>query len=72
MTHRTSRASPIRSSINLIDELTFTGDLNDVDTLIHRFWRFKEAGINEMGLRLYDDPADSIRLIGETIGPELR
>ena len=55
----------------LVDELTFTGDLSEVDRLIERFWHFKEAGINEMALRLYDDPADSIRLIGETIGPEL-
>ena len=29
------------------------------------------AGVNEMGLRLYDDPEDSIRLIAERIGPEL-
>jgi hypothetical protein len=56
----------------LVDELTFTGDLTDVDRLIERFWTFKNAGINEMGLRLYDDPADSIRLIAEAIGPELR
>jgi len=56
----------------IVDELTFTGDLSDVDQLIERFWRFKKAGVNEMGLRLYDDPAYSIKVIGETIGPELR
>jgi 5,10-methylenetetrahydromethanopterin reductase len=55
----------------IVDELTFTGDFGDVDRLIERFWTFKNAGVNEMGLRLYDDPADSIRLIAETIGPEL-
>jgi hypothetical protein len=55
----------------IVDELTFTGDLGDVDRMIERFWTFKNAGVNEMGLRLYDDPADSIRLIAETIGPEL-
>ena len=56
----------------IVDELTFTGDLSDIDELIERFWRFKNAGVNEMGLRLYDDPAYSIQVIGETIGPELR
>ncbi|MDH3977235.1 MAG: LLM class flavin-dependent oxidoreductase [Gammaproteobacteria bacterium] len=56
----------------LLDELTFTGDFNSVDALIEKFHRFKDAGINEMGIRLYDDPAASIRLISETIGPELR
>jgi alkanesulfonate monooxygenase SsuD/methylene tetrahydromethanopterin reductase-like flavin-dependent oxidoreductase (luciferase family) len=55
----------------IVDELTFTGDLSDIDQLIERFWRFKNAGVNEMGLRLYDDPAYSIKVIGETIGPEL-
>ncbi len=55
----------------LIDELTFTGDLSDIDKLIERFWTFKEAGVNEMGLRLYDDPAYSIKVLGETVGPEL-
>ncbi len=56
----------------LVDELTFTGDLSEVDELIERLWKFKDAGIGEMSLRLYDDPASSIELIGATIGPELR
>lgn len=55
----------------IIDELTFTGDLGDVDRMIERFQKFKAAGVNEMGLRLYDDPADSMRLIADAIGPEL-
>jgi alkanesulfonate monooxygenase SsuD/methylene tetrahydromethanopterin reductase-like flavin-dependent oxidoreductase (luciferase family) len=55
----------------LIKELTFTGSLDDADQLIEQFHTFKNAGINEMGLRLYDDPEASIRFIGETIGPEL-
>jgi alkanesulfonate monooxygenase SsuD/methylene tetrahydromethanopterin reductase-like flavin-dependent oxidoreductase (luciferase family) len=55
----------------IVDELTFTGDFTDVDRLIERFWTFKNAGVNEMGIRLYDDPAESIRLIADTIGPEL-
>jgi alkanesulfonate monooxygenase SsuD/methylene tetrahydromethanopterin reductase-like flavin-dependent oxidoreductase (luciferase family) len=56
----------------LVEELTFTGDLGDVDRLIEKFWAFKNAGVNEMGLRLYDHPADSIKLIADVIGPELR
>jgi alkanesulfonate monooxygenase SsuD/methylene tetrahydromethanopterin reductase-like flavin-dependent oxidoreductase (luciferase family) len=56
----------------LVDELTFCGDLSDIDRLIERFWIFKNAGVNEMGIRLYDDPAESMKLIAKTIGPELR
>jgi len=56
----------------LVDELTFTGDLSEIDKLIERFWKFKTAGVGEMALRLYDDPVYSIKVIGETIGPELQ
>jgi alkanesulfonate monooxygenase SsuD/methylene tetrahydromethanopterin reductase-like flavin-dependent oxidoreductase (luciferase family) len=55
----------------LVEELTFTGDLGEVDRLLEKFWMFKNAGVGEMGLRLYDAPEESIKLIGETIGPEL-
>ncbi len=56
----------------LVDELTFCGDHSDIDALIERMHVFAAAGVTEMGLRLYDDPADSIRLIADAIGPELR
>ena len=56
----------------LVDELTFCGDHSDLDRLIQRLQRFKEAGITEMALRLYDDPEDSIRLIHQVIGAELQ
>ena len=56
----------------LVDELTFCGDHGDIDRLVEKFWTFKNAGVTEMGLRLYDDPADSIRQIADVIGPELR
>jgi alkanesulfonate monooxygenase SsuD/methylene tetrahydromethanopterin reductase-like flavin-dependent oxidoreductase (luciferase family) len=56
----------------LVDELTFCGDQTDIDRLVERFWAFKDAGVNEMGLRLYDDPATSMRQVADVIGPELR
>jgi 5,10-methylenetetrahydromethanopterin reductase len=55
----------------LVDELTFCGDHGSVDALVERLRVFADAGVTEMGLRLYDDPADSIRLIADAIGPEL-
>jgi hypothetical protein len=33
--------------------------------------QFKAAGLTEIALRIYDDPADSIRLIGERLVPAL-
>ena len=55
----------------LVDELSFCGDYSDIDRLIARCERFKQAGVTEMALRLYDDPEDSIRLLAEVTGPEL-
>ena len=56
----------------LVDELTFCGDHSDIDRLLDRCHAFKSAGVNEMALRLYDDPAASMRLIAEVMGSELR
>lgn len=55
----------------LVDELTFCGDYSDIDQLVERLRVFAAAGVTEMGLRLYDEPANSIRLIAQAIGPEL-
>jgi len=56
----------------LVDNMTFTGDLDDVDKLIDELRKFKAAGFTEFGLRLYADPAASIRMIGERVAPALQ
>ena len=56
----------------LVDNLTLTGDYTDLDRLIEELARFKAAGVTECALRLYDDPHESIRLIGENVVPALR
>ncbi len=56
----------------LVHELTFTGTLNDVDTFTAQLQAFKAAGLTEFGIRLYDKPEESIRLIGERVLPALR
>ena len=55
----------------LVEHLTFTGNLDDVDRLTENLLSFKNAGVNEFGIRLYDQPEDSIRLIGERVLPAL-
>lgn len=53
----------------LVDELTFCGDHGDLDRLLARLERFRNAGVTEMALRLYDDPETSMRLIAAAVGP---
>jgi len=56
----------------LVDELTFTGTHADVERFIDQLQMFKAAGLTEFGIRLYDNPEESIRLLGERVLPALR
>jgi alkanesulfonate monooxygenase SsuD/methylene tetrahydromethanopterin reductase-like flavin-dependent oxidoreductase (luciferase family) len=56
----------------LVRELTFTGTPDDVDGFIDQLLAFKAAGLTEFGIRLYDQPEDSIKMIGERVLPALR
>jgi len=56
----------------LIDGITTTGDLTEMDRHIERLTEFKQAGLDELALRLHDDPADAIRVIGESVIPVMR
>ncbi len=62
---------PDRILDQLVEHLTLTGDLGDVDKLIDELAAFKKAGVTEFTLRIYDDPASSIKLIGEKVAPAL-
>lgn len=53
----------------LVDNITLNGDYDDVDRLIDTMKQFEAGGLTEFGLRLYEDPAESIRLIGERVLP---
>ena len=56
----------------LIDGLTFAATLDEIDRPLERLERFRAAGVDEMSLRLHDQPAESIRIIGEHVVPRFR
>lgn len=56
----------------LVENLTFAGDLNDVDRFVEQLLEFKAAGLTEFAIRLYEQPEDAIRLIAERVMPALR
>ena len=70
---RTHEIEGIREDViqSLVDGLTITGDLADLDHKMHELRTFKAAGVNELAFRIHDDPADSIRIIGTRVVPEL-
>ena len=55
----------------MIDKLTLTGDLGDIDRQLEELNRFRDAGLTEIALGLHEDPAEGIRQIGEYVVPQL-
>lgn len=58
---------PQRIIDELIEGITTTGDLTEMDKHLARLAEFKDAGLDELALRLHDDPADAIEMIGEHV-----
>ncbi|MDP6674652.1 MAG: LLM class flavin-dependent oxidoreductase [Gammaproteobacteria bacterium] len=54
----------------IIDSLTITVPAADSDKAVERLKQMEATGLDEISLRLHDDPVDSIRLIGERVIPE--
>jgi len=55
----------------LVDNLTFAGGLDNIDRTAEHLRAFERAGLDEVALKVHDDPADAIRLIGEHLAPAL-
>jgi alkanesulfonate monooxygenase SsuD/methylene tetrahydromethanopterin reductase-like flavin-dependent oxidoreductase (luciferase family) len=55
----------------LVENLTSCASIDDLDKEIDRLRRFEQAGLTEIALRIYENPADTIRLIGERVLPAL-
>lgn len=56
----------------LVDNVTVCGTTSDLDPVVARLAHLRDAGLGAVALRLYADPAASIRLIGTQILPALR
>lgn len=55
----------------LVANLTFTGNLDDIEAKRDELEAFRAAGLTELAFRLHDDPADAVRIIGERISGTL-
>jgi alkanesulfonate monooxygenase SsuD/methylene tetrahydromethanopterin reductase-like flavin-dependent oxidoreductase (luciferase family) len=62
---------PDRILAALVDNVTVAGSPDDLAPVIARLRHLKAAGLGGIALRLYADPAASIRLIGERVIPAL-
>ena len=51
----------------LVDGLMLTGSLDDLEPILHKIKSLEAAGMNEIALRLHDDPEQAITTIGSAI-----
>lgn len=56
----------------MIENISFVGGLDRIDAAIETLRQFADAGLTEIALRVHDDPADAISLIGERVWPALQ
>jgi len=71
--HNSNQIKGVRDNIvhKLIDNLTFTGDLGDIDRFTEEMIQFKNAGLDEFAIRLYKNPEQSMTVIAERVVPYL-
>ena len=53
----------------LVENMTLTGDLRDVGRIVQKLKALEAAGLDEVALRLHDDPEEALRVIGERLVP---
>jgi len=56
----------------LVENLTSTASLDEIDKEIARLKDFEKAGLTEIALRIYEEPEETIRVLGELVVPALR
>ena len=55
----------------LIAGMSSAGGLDNLDAEIERYKAFRETGLTELSLRLFDDPMAGLKIIGERVLPAL-
>ncbi|MGI9291310.1 MAG: LLM class flavin-dependent oxidoreductase [Gammaproteobacteria bacterium] len=70
---RTPQIQGVPESVieSLVDNLTFTGGPDDIQSIADRLNEFSEAGLDAVTLKVHGDAHEAIRLIGERLVPAL-
>ncbi len=55
----------------LVDNLTLAGDFTDIDRIAGHLHALARAGLDEVALRLHDEPEQGLAIIGERLLPAL-
>jgi 5,10-methylenetetrahydromethanopterin reductase len=55
----------------LVEHLTLTGDVSDIDRIADKLHAMAAVGVDEVALRLHDNPSEALKLIGSHLLPAL-
>lgn len=55
----------------MLENISFVGGLDAIDGAIETLRQFADAGLTEIALRVHDDPAEALHLIGRRVLPAL-
>ena len=71
---RTGRIQGVPDALvsKMVSNISMAGGLDAIDPAIETLREFARSGVTEIAIRIHDDPADAIRLIGERVAPALR
>ena len=56
----------------LIHGMASAGNVDDIEGEIERYKKFAAGGLTELSIRLFDDPMDGLKMIGDHVLPALR
>ena len=56
----------------LIAGMSSAGDFSDIDRELARYRKFAQSGLTELSIRLFDDPMEGLKMLGEHVLPALR
>jgi alkanesulfonate monooxygenase SsuD/methylene tetrahydromethanopterin reductase-like flavin-dependent oxidoreductase (luciferase family) len=56
----------------LIAGMASAGDMSDVEREVERYRQFATSGLTELSIRLFDNPMDGLKMLGEHVLPALR
>jgi hypothetical protein len=56
----------------LIHGMASAGTLNDIDREIERYKQFAAGGLTELSVRLFDEPMEGLKMLGDPIVPAVR
>jgi alkanesulfonate monooxygenase SsuD/methylene tetrahydromethanopterin reductase-like flavin-dependent oxidoreductase (luciferase family) len=71
---RTGQIEGMPASVvnRLVHGMSSAGGLDAIDAEIERYQRFAASGVTELCIRLFDQPMDGLRMLGERVLPALR